>query len=114
MAIEAGLLATPSVRFNFLVEDGDLGGYDVLGDTYGLVRSTTDVEEGLELVARLAADPDAGRRWAERRARLVEDSIDVTEFMLDRIHALAGQSRGRVTADELAEPRPLAGDGGSA
>ena len=113
MAIEAGLLATPAVRFNFLVEGGDLGGYDVLGDTYGLVRSTTDVAEGLELVAELAADPDAAERWERRRRRLVDDSIDVTEFMLDRIHALAGRERGPVV-EERAEPRPIAGDGGSA
>ena len=118
MAIEAGLLATPAVRFNFLVDDGDLGGYDVLGDEYGLVRSTADVEEGLALVAELAADPDAGERWEERRRRLVDETIDVTDFLLDRVHALAGRTRRPVadepTGEEPAGARHLAGDGGSA
>ena len=114
MAIEAGLLGTPSVRFNFLVDDGDLGGYDVLGDTYGLVRSTADEREGLDLVAELAADDGARERWAERRRRLLADTVDVTDFMLDRIYELAGVARRPVVpADRRPTRRPLAGDGGS-
>ena len=114
MAIEAGLLGTPAVRFNFLVDDGDLGGYDVLGDTYGLVRSTADEREGLDLVASLAADPGAGERWAERRRRLLSETIDVTEFMLDRIYELAEVPRHPAAAIESQRAgRPFAGDWGS-
>jgi len=114
MAIEAGLLGTPAVRFNFLVDGGDLGGYDVLGDTYGLVRSTADEREGLDLVASLVGDAGAGERWAERRRRLLSDTVDVTEFMLDRIYELTRVPRPPASAaEDRTTGRPLAGDGGS-
>lgn len=86
MATEAGVLATPSVRFDPL--DSDMGNFRTL-ERYGLVNSTTDEREAVDRAIEVAADPDAGRRWRRRRRRLLADNVDLTAFVVELTEEVA-------------------------
>lgn len=82
-AAEAGLLATPALRYDTFGE-GSLQNFVELESEYGLVQSTEDGDRLLELVRGVARQPDAAsRRWREARNRLLADKIDVTGYILD-------------------------------
>jgi hypothetical protein len=53
----------------------------------GLVRSFgTDREDaGIAAAGALWQDPAAGRRWADRRRRLLDATTDVTDYVLGRL-----------------------------
>lgn len=89
MALEAGVLGTPSVRSNSFAATETLGHFEHLEREYGLVHSIGDEDDALATVERLATDPSAGERWAERRERLLADTIDVTGFVLDVVQDAA-------------------------
>lgn len=88
MAIEAGILGTPSVRVDCFGE-GTLGCFDEL-ERYDLVHSTTDDAAARERAVGLAADPEAEERWAQRRDDLLDDKVDVTAYALDVVYEEAG------------------------
>lgn len=81
MAVEAGLLGTPSIRSNSFAGEDDLSNLVELAD-YGLVYSTPDEAVAEEKVIELADDPEAKRRWADRRQALLAAKIDVTAFVV--------------------------------
>ncbi|MBL7139312.1 MAG: DUF354 domain-containing protein [Planctomycetes bacterium] len=83
MATEAALLGTPSVYLSSLV--GTMGNFEELRDDYHLVVATQSKREAIDEAVRLASDPGAKRTWAERRARLLRDKIDVTQWMVDLV-----------------------------
>jgi predicted glycosyltransferase len=88
MASEAGLLGTPAVRYEAPAVEGVLGALVELEDR-GLVELTTD-EAGLRRHSlALADDGDAGAQWSERRDRYLEESIDVTGYVLDVVEEAA-------------------------
>ena len=95
MSTEAAVLGTPSLRIQSFAGETDMSNFVELEDTYGLLRSTSDEEEGLEIVRKWLADPDLAETWRERRARLLEEKIDVTAFIAD---VLATQGERRVPA----------------
>ena len=80
MATEAGVLGTPSVRYDPLA--AEMGNFAALGE-YGLVVSTTDADEAVERALALAADGGADARWKRRRRRLLADKIDVTAYITE-------------------------------
>jgi predicted glycosyltransferase len=81
MATEAGILGTPSVRSSTLV--GTMGNFDELMYKYELVYSIWDPEEALQKAIALLRDEQAKLNWQDKRARLLQDKIDVTEFVVD-------------------------------
>lgn len=81
MATEAGILGTPSVRSSTLV--GTMGNFDELMHKYELVYSIRNPEEALQKAIALVRDEQAKSRWQDRRAGLLQDKIDVTEFVVD-------------------------------
>ena len=86
---EAAVLGTPAVVCNSL----DHGFLHELQDRYGLAHYTPDEEEAMEVALRWAADPDAKRAWAEKRARMLEKKIDVTAWLVGVIEALGRGER---------------------
>ncbi|XVH33583.1 DUF354 domain-containing protein (plasmid) [Haloferacaceae archaeon DSL9] len=92
MATEAALLGTPTIRSNSFADDESLGNFVELDD-YGLVVSLSDEREVLATVERLVDDADADGRWRRRRDRLLEDKIDVTKYILDRITEVGFDAR---------------------
>ena len=98
MATEAAVLATPAVRIqSFADPETDMSNFRELEERYGLLRSTADEEEALEILEGLVSDPATSERWRERRERLLEDKIDVTPFIARLLLTAAG---------EAVEPRP--------
>jgi len=91
VAAEAGVLGTPTIRSNSYATDGSLGNFERLSE-YGLVVSTADEWEALERSLDLAMSSDAGETWERRRDRFLEESADITGFMIDCIDD-AGRSR---------------------
>lgn len=85
MPTEAGILGTPTVRSNSFAGDDDVHCNFVELEERGLVRSTPNEDEALEIVRDILADPGAAERWSSRRDRLLNEKIDVTEFVIDTL-----------------------------
>ena len=87
MTGESAVLGVPTVRISPFATEHDMGKFHALEDDYGLVYSfhTSQAAQGLETARALARDPGATAAFTERRHHLVEDSIDVTAFVVDRI-----------------------------
>ncbi|ELZ11158.1 hypothetical protein C479_07613 [Halovivax asiaticus JCM 14624] len=88
MATEAAILGTPAVRSNSFAGEGDMSNFAELEQEYDLLYSRTEEGETLEIVGELIADSDAQDRWRQKREQLIEDKIDVTDFMLEMIYKL--------------------------
>ncbi len=91
MATEAALLGTPTIRANSHADDEKLGVFVQLEDR-GLVESIGDETDAHKRAIELATDPDAADRWESRRTALVDDSIDLTEYLLEIIYEAADQN----------------------
>ncbi|MFC4249418.1 DUF354 domain-containing protein [Natribaculum luteum] len=91
MATEAAVLGTPAVRVqSFADPETDMSNFVELEEEYGLLRSTADEEEAIDLVSRLVSDPTLAETWRRRRERLLEEKIDVASFVAD---VLVSQTR---------------------
>ncbi len=90
MAVEAGLLGTPSVRSKLFGSTNTLGHLAELESEYSLVLSFGTEDEAVVNAKNLAVDPMASERWAERREQMLADTIDVTAFMIETIYQQAG------------------------
>ncbi|WP_255192410.1 DUF354 domain-containing protein [Natronobeatus ordinarius] len=90
MATEAAILGTPAVRSNSFAGDGDMSNFVELEEEYGLLYSRSDENETIEIIRELLADPNVKDSWQEKRERLIDDKIDVTEYMLEQIFELGG------------------------
>ncbi|AGN02207.1 hypothetical protein L593_11310 [Salinarchaeum sp. Harcht-Bsk1] len=89
MAIEAAVLGTPTVRVDSFGDGDVLGCFNEL-ERFDLVHSTTDGDEAVERAAELADDPAATDRWRRRRDRLLDETVDVSAYMVDTIREVAG------------------------
>lgn len=90
MAIEAALLATPTVRYESPDAYGTLGAFVEL-ESHDLVEQVTDQEALARRARDLAQSPDATSRWLRRRDRYLEETTDVTRYMLDLIEEAADE-----------------------
>lgn len=85
MATEAAVLGTPAVRSNSFARKNDMSNFVELEEKYNLLYSTPDSDEAIEKIQELLDQPNLQSTWDKRRDRLLEDKIDVTEFMIDTI-----------------------------
>ena len=85
MATEAAVLGTPSIRSNTFADDDDMGNFVHLENGYGLLRSTADEDEAIATAQRWIDDPSLQSKWDERQQELLDDTIDVTEYILEQI-----------------------------
>ncbi len=90
MATEAAVLGTPAVRSNSFAAGTDMSNFVNLETRYGLLYSRGDERAALRLVERLADDPDTDERWAERRERLLADTVDVTSYVVATLCEVGG------------------------
>ncbi|AHF99740.1 hypothetical protein HALLA_14055 [Halostagnicola larsenii XH-48] len=88
-AAEAAVLGTPSVYVN----SQSLGYTTELEEEYGLLfafndedRHTRSLEKAVSIVESSADDVDT---WERRRARLLEERIDVTDLIVQQIESIA-------------------------
>jgi predicted glycosyltransferase len=85
MATEAALLGTPSIRSNSFVKDDNPGVFEELQHEYDLVYTTADERDAIRKLEAFIENDDIHRRWEQKRAAMLEDKIDTTEFILDQL-----------------------------
>ncbi|ELZ17789.1 hypothetical protein C477_11277 [Haloterrigena salina JCM 13891] len=63
-----------------------MGKFDEL-EAYGLVRSfhTSRESDAVDTLERIVSDPTADETWADRREAMLEEKIDVTEYVLSQL-----------------------------
>jgi len=97
MTSEAAVLGTPAVRCNSWV--GKISYLEELEQKYELTYGFTDEEQAFARSLELLNDPGLKETWQARRAKMLADKIDVTEFMVEMVEtypALAQQYGGKV------------------
>src|SRR5690606_19210999 len=102
MAAEAAVLGTPSLRFNDFV--GEIGYLEELEHRYGLTRGIrTDAPEQLyEAVRAWLAHDDLKGEWARRRRRMLDEKVDLTEFLLRFIARYPASAREAIGSNGAA------------
>lgn len=109
-AAEAAALGTPTVRCPPFADPEATDAVEFLRE-YDLVISTDDEPAAIRAAADLAADPTREARWAERRRRLLSETVDLTAFLLDRIEEVGRADDRDPDGDARSSPvRPGATD----
>ncbi|MFC1988443.1 DUF354 domain-containing protein [Chloroflexota bacterium] len=85
MTTEAAVLGTPAVRCNSFVGHNDMGNFIELENKYDLIYSFREPDKAIRKAVELIQQPDLKEQWAKKRERLLDDKIDVTQFMVDFI-----------------------------
>jgi hypothetical protein len=82
MTTEAAILGTPALKCNSFA--GKLAVPNEIEDKYQLCFSfqPTEVDGMFEKMEKLLANKDLKAIWRERRAKMLQDKIDVTAFMV--------------------------------
>lgn len=90
MATEAAILGTPAVRSNsFAGGQADMSNFVKLEQKYELLYSISDQKQAIETVERLLQQTDRDIKWHEKREALLEDTIDVTDYVVDLVDEVA-------------------------
>ncbi|MBN2469942.1 MAG: hypothetical protein JXN59_04380, partial [Anaerolineae bacterium] len=79
MLTEAALLGTPAI----LVSSLRAGNWDDLGGNYDLLYVYSNEQEALVKVQELLAMPELKATWQKRRARLLQDKINPTPWLVN-------------------------------
>jgi hypothetical protein len=87
MATEAGILGTPSLYVSTF--KGTLGNFIELEEKYRLVYSFKNIEEARGKIDEILSDTDSKKVWDERRTSMLNDKIDVNEFLYNQILSTA-------------------------
>lgn len=93
MSAEAGVLGVPFVRYNDFA--GRLGYLDELENRYNLgFGLRPGNEDALYSVIKSLADmPGRKEEWQKRRFRMLEEKINVTDFLVELIEGFPGEIR---------------------
>jgi predicted glycosyltransferase len=92
MAVESAILGTPSIYISTLA--GTMGNFSELEKKYGLIFNYSDSESALAKIIELLNDPELKKTWSLKRAALLKDKVDVTEFMVKLIESLPEKKSG--------------------
>ena len=79
MAVESAILGTPSIYISTLA--GTMGNFSELEKKYGLLFNYIDSQSALTKITELFKDSELKKSWGLKRAALLRDKINVTEFM---------------------------------
>ncbi|MDI6730842.1 MAG: DUF354 domain-containing protein [Candidatus Altarchaeum sp.] len=80
MTTESAILGTPSIYVSSL--SGKMGNFIELENDYELVYSFKTQEDGINKAFELLKNPDLKQEWGGKREKLLNDKIDVTDFMV--------------------------------
>lgn len=85
MTVEAAVLGTPAIRCNSFV--GRCSIIEEIQHKYGLTYGflPQDSEQMFAKISELLSDEDLDAEWQRRRARMLEDKIDLTAWMVDLV-----------------------------
>ena len=81
MAAEAAALGIPTICWNTY----DFGYLRALEGEYGLVFRCGSLEQILDIAGEFLRQPDVKLNWLSKRKRLLDESDDVAQFMLDMV-----------------------------
>ena len=81
MAAESAVLGVPVI----CLESYDFGYLRALEHEYGMIFRPATFEEGIAKAQELLQDPDLAQKWQAKREKLLDESDDVVEFMLNMI-----------------------------
>ena len=84
MAMEAALLGTPAVYVSSLA--GKLGYILELEMRYELLFSHRKAKNGIKRCIELLGNNNIKTEWSKKRERLLNEKIDVTQFILEKIY----------------------------
>jgi predicted glycosyltransferase len=85
MATEASVLGTPAIRSNSFAEGSDMSNFRELEQRYDLLFSTSDEIEATEQAVRWFRNPHSKSKWNQKRRALIEDKINVTQFVIELV-----------------------------
>jgi predicted glycosyltransferase len=88
MTVESALLGTPGIVCESI--GAYFGNLVEIGNKYGLLYVITEPKKAIIKAVELIQQPDLKERWAEKRQRLLDDKIDMTEFMVGFIENYPG------------------------
>lgn len=83
MATESAILGTPAVRVSTLSKL--LGNFKELNVDYNLLYFYEDGKGGLEKCIEILQDKDSKDNWRWKANKLINDKIDVTEYLIESI-----------------------------
>ena len=83
MASESAILGTPAVLMSSLAKF--CGTQIDMHSNYDLLYYYDDPELAIQKAVDLIQQPNLKKEWAEKRQKLLNDKIDVTQFMVDLI-----------------------------
>ena len=84
MAAESAILGVPAVYVNTL----ELGNMNML-EEYGLLKQSTDIRQVLQYCIDWLTDPTAKEKCRAARDKLLDEKIDVTDFVVETIEQVA-------------------------
>jgi predicted glycosyltransferase len=95
MTIEASVLGTPALRCNSMV--GRTAIIDELEHKYDLSYGfwPHEIDELIVKINELLQMEDIKSKWYEKRARMLEDKVDFTEWMVDFVEHYLENGRGQ-------------------
>lgn len=85
MTTEAAVLGTPAIRCNSFVGENDMANFIELERKYNLIFNFRDPKEALRKSFELIQNSDTKAEWTERRNILLNDKIDVSEYIVNFI-----------------------------
>ena len=83
MATEAGILGTPSIYISPLA--GNMGNFEEMEKKYGLMHLYSDPLIALNKALELIKSNSSKEDWKLKRLKMLEDSTDVNELLIDII-----------------------------
>jgi predicted glycosyltransferase len=92
MAVESAILGTPSIYISTLA--GTMGNFSELEKKYGLLFNYSDSESALRKTIEILKDSELKKTWRLKRAALLRDKINVTDFMVKLIENLPEKKSG--------------------
>ncbi len=92
MAVESAILGTPSIYISTLA--GTMGNFSELEKKYGLLFNYSDSQSALTKITELFKDSELKKTWSLKRAALLRDKINVTEFVVKLIESLPEKKSG--------------------
>jgi hypothetical protein len=82
---EAACLGVPVVRCNSFVGEDDMGNFIELEKKYGLIFSFQKSADAITKAGKLLDDTDLKPEWRERRNRMLNEKVNMTEYLVDMI-----------------------------
>jgi predicted glycosyltransferase len=85
MAAESAVLGTAGIKCNPL----DYGYLQALEKEFGLVYNTYSIDAALKIAEDLLSRPDLKQQWQAKQQKLLSQSDDLCEFMIETIKQAA-------------------------